>query len=275
MTEGQPAGREELALALRQLREATGLSARAAGRNVGFSQSKMSRIEGGRTLPNEPDVRELAKSYGASPAQVDELVALLRAVRARNRRLVINRDPAALQARIGKMEESARHAGTFQLGAVPGLLQTEEYIRAIFAGSPYTAEQVDQAVAGRLARQVAAAASTATRYTQILTEGAVTWRALPAAGMQAQTDRIIECMTWPSMTVGIIPAGRVVDVIPLHGFELYDETSALVGLHTALAVFEEEQDVAAYVALFRHLGELAVYGDEARELLRRVGRDWT
>jgi transcriptional regulator with XRE-family HTH domain len=275
VTEGQPVGREELGRELRQRREATGMSARAAARVVGFSQSKMSRIESGRTVPSEPDVQQLGEAYGATEAEIEALLNLVRAVQARNRRLVINRDPAALQQRIGKMEKSAKRAGTFQLGAVPGLLQTEEYIRAIFARSPYTASQVDEAVAGRIARQAAAAASTTTRYTQLLTESAVTWRALPTAGLRAQVDRIIECMDWPAMTVGIVPGGREVDVFPLHGFELYDETSVLVGLWTASAWFDEPQDVAAYVALFRHLETLAVYGDEARELLRRVSRDWT
>jgi transcriptional regulator with XRE-family HTH domain len=272
MTDGQPAGREELSRALRQLREASGLSAREVARRSDLNQSKLSRIEAGRTVPSPDDVRKIAAVYEASPAVVDDLLALLKAVRTTNRRLVINRDPAALQQRIAKMEKDAQHAATFQLGAVPGLLQTEEYIRAIFAGSSYTPAQNDQAVAARLARQAAAATST-TRYTQLLTESAITWRALPQEGMRAQVDRIVECMDWPTMNVGIIPSGRVVDVFPLHGFELYDETSVLVGLWTASAWFEEPQDVAAYVALFRHLETLAVYGDEARALLRRIAND--
>lgn len=276
MTDGPPAGREELSRALRQLRETAGLSGSEAARRAEMWQSKVSRIENGRVVPSEGDVVTLAGVYGASPAEVDALLALLRAVQATNRRLVINRDPAALQQRLAKMEKDAQRAVTFQLGAVPGLLQTEEYIRAIFAGSSYTPAQNDEAVAERLGRQAAAAAaSTTTRYTQLFTESAVTWRALPLAGMRAQVDRIIECMDWPAMTVGIIPAGREVDVFPLHGFDLYDETSVLVGLWTASAWFDEPQDVAAYVALFRHLETLAVYGDEARELLRRVSRDWT
>lgn len=276
MTDGPPAGRAELSRALRQLREPTGLTTREVAERTSqpkLSQSKVSRIESNRTIPSEDDVRELARVYDATPGVVDDLLVLLRAVRETNRRLVINRDPAALQQRIAKMEKDAQHAATFQLGAVPGLLQTEEYTRAIFAGSSYTPAQNDQAVAARLARQAAAATST-TRYTQLLTESAITWRALPAGGMRAQVDRIVECMDWPTMNVGIIPSGRVVDVFPLHGFELYDETSVLVGLWTASAWFEEPQDVAAYVALFKHLETLAVYGDEARELLMDVKQRW-
>lgn len=274
MTSGLPAGRAELAHALRQLRTTAGMSQAETGRRAGMPRSKLSRIESMIYLPSEHDLDALAAVYGASPAERDQLAGLLNAVRATNRRLVINRDPAALQARIGRIEKTCTHVATFQLGAVPGLLQTGDYMRAVYDPSPYSPQQTDEAIAGRLARQAAAATSTATRYTQIMTEGALTWQAVGPHVMTAQLDWISEAITWQSMSIGIIPAARPVDVFPLHGFDLYDDRSVMVGLWTASAMFDEPGDVAQYVSLFQRLQGLAVFGDDARGILARIADDY-
>lgn len=70
--------------------------------------------------------------------------------------------------------------------------------------------------------------------------------------------------------MGIVPFGRPARVFPLHSWDLFDQRAVIVGTTTATAILTEPQDVAAYVELTDALERLAVYGQEAREILARV-----
>src|SRR5947199_5399528 len=107
MTDRTTGGRDELASRLRSLFKASGMSTvRAAkeleDRGVPTSQSKVSRTINGRVAADPEFVAQLCMLLGASAYERDELVALAREIRKANRRLVLGRDQAAAQTRIGK-----------------------------------------------------------------------------------------------------------------------------------------------------------------------------
>jgi len=153
---------------------------------------------------------------------------------------------------------------------VPGLLQTETYMRALVAYRELPPAEVDKFVAARLARQERLG-DPDHRFTQITTEGALGWRAGSPADMAEQVDRIVAVSRLPSVRVGIIAWGTRAPVFPLHGWDLHDERAVIYGTADATAVLTEPRDVARYVTLTAAVERIAMWDNTARAMLARIG----
>ncbi|THC47317.1 helix-turn-helix transcriptional regulator [Streptomyces sp. A1499] len=153
---GDPAGSEEVADLFRAIgrmikaaRERAGMSQRELGQAVGYNEAQISSIERGRRTP-QPDflvtVDELLGCGG--------LLALLAedVERAKARRRV--RHPEWFRD-YAELEAQAVELCYFANQAVPGLFQTENYARAVFASRQpfFDEETIEQRVTARLARQ--------------------------------------------------------------------------------------------------------------------------
>src|SRR5690348_4965531 len=125
-------GRDELSRRLHDLRKAAGLSGIRAAELAETSQAKISRIETGRVVADPDFVDQLCRLYKVPAAERRELVAMAKDVQAGNRRLVLRRDTAGVQAQIGRIQKQSALVRTFSPSGLPGLLQTPAYIRAVF-----------------------------------------------------------------------------------------------------------------------------------------------
>src|ERR1035438_774867 len=125
------ARRRRLAAALRQMREARRLSCADAGKAVGWSESKISRIETGRVRTRQPDLECLLNLYEVTG---EERVALLTLGRQAAHRgwwhSYTDALPAWFEDYIG-LEDGAKSLLTYQNQLVHGLMQTEEYAAAV------------------------------------------------------------------------------------------------------------------------------------------------
>jgi transcriptional regulator with XRE-family HTH domain len=261
-----------LSRTLRELREAAKLSTRDVARLTGFSAAKISRVERGHNIPTEADVATLTRAYRA-PADVRaRLTTIARDIQSEHRPVVMARgrgQPSAFQERLQRIEATTEHLTTFTPTVVPGLLQTETYMRALVAYRELPAQEVDNFVAARLARQERLM-DPAHRLTLITTEGALGWRAGTPEDMVEQVERIIAVARLPSVRGGIIPWGTRAPVFPLHGWDLHDHRAVIYGTVEATAILTEPRDVARYVTLTDAVAQIAVWGDEARAELSRI-----
>ena len=268
-------GEDELSQTLRQLRAEAGLSGRQAADRVGFSQAKISRFESGLVVPTPEDAERLARAYHAPAHARRRVVSLATDMREEtvSSRVVLNRGAARFQQRVGRIEAASRQVATFHPAMIPGLLQTPDYARAVFSsGGSLPPKQVDDAVEARIERQSLLAAS-GRRFTQIVTEGALRWHASSPLTMIGQLDHLVEVSRLPEVHVGVIwrsPAS----VFPMHGFDLYDRRAVLIGTMTATALLTDQRDVAEYTALFVELERLAIFEDQARQVLNEVADDY-
>ncbi|MGH3802534.1 MAG: helix-turn-helix domain-containing protein, partial [Pseudonocardiaceae bacterium] len=230
---GRQFGGDELSRTLRQLREAANLSGLAAGKAAGFSQAKVSRIENGVNVPTPKDVATLAEVYGASAENRQRLAQLAEDMRAGSRRVVLNRGGVDFQDRIARIEQASEHVRTFASTVVPGLLQTEDYARAVFSSGTLSPAEIDAAVAGRMQRQRLLDADRH-RFTLLTTAGALSWCAGSPAVMAAQADRLAAPQP-ENVRVGIIPWGTPATVFPMHTWDIYDQRGVIVGLVSTTA----------------------------------------
>lgn len=179
-----------------------------------------------------------------------------------------------MQKRIGRIEASSRRIGTFAASIVPGLLQTEEYMRVVFAsGGDIAPAQQREAVLSRLERTTLLR-ETGRKFVFVLTEGPLRWTMGSPVSMAAQLDHIVECSLLPGVHVGVIASSTPVDVAPMHGFDVHDQRAAIVGIETATAFLTNPHDVAAYVKLFGDLEGLAAFGDQARAIISARAQDY-
>lgn len=279
----------ELAQLMRQLRvdRAVSGTALATALGVGFSQSKISRIEKGG---------DLAGGLTPTPMDAGRIAWQLRAPRQDRRRAIglalqLSQERVAhsplrialqsgsprVQQRIREREARSGHLATFHPAMVPAMLQTLGYRESIADSGPTPPDPALRAE--WLLERAAREAHRATRpATQVVTEGALCWGPAGAAAMIEQCEHIARLIgERPHWTIGVIPrivaAGAAIDYPP-NGFDLYDEDSVLVGTTAGNALVTDRATVDSHIARLARLRRLAVYGSAAREVLARVAREY-
>ncbi len=123
----------------------------------------------------------------------------------------------------------------------------------------------DKFVAARLARQ-RVLHDQGKRFTFVMTEGALRWRAGPGPMMAAQIEHIAAVSRLPNVRLGVVPwtAEAPPGVFPGHEIHIYDERLVIVGIETATANIQDPRDIAIYLRLFGAVESVAVFGDDAR-----------
>jgi len=141
---------------LRRLREARGVTREAAGATLSASSSKISRLELGRVASKERDVANLLTLYGITNAEEREtLLTLARQANApdwwQEYGDVL---PGWFETYLG-LEHAASVIRTYEPQLVPGLLQTEDYARAIMPlrHLHVSRDEIERRVALRMTRQ--------------------------------------------------------------------------------------------------------------------------
>jgi transcriptional regulator with XRE-family HTH domain len=129
--------RRRLGATLRRLREASGLSLHAVAEELGWSTSKVSRIESAKIAVTPADVRTLLGVLDASSDEVDTLVSLASEDRQpgwwRQYAEVL---PPWFEGYLSLESEAARLLA-YESEVVPGLLQTEQYAAEVLRQSAY------------------------------------------------------------------------------------------------------------------------------------------
>src|ERR1700761_4334630 len=189
---------------LRRLREAAGITRDNAGYHIRASGSKISRLELGRVSFKERDVTDLLELYGvADQSEREKLVQLTREANATPwYQKFQDGVPDWFHVFVG-LEEAAQLIRVYEVQFVPGLLQTEEYARAIILqGAPSLDEdEIERRVALRLGRQELLKRVNPPKYWVILDEAALR---RPIGGHSvhaAQLEHLIEMASEPNITL--------------------------------------------------------------------------
>ncbi|MGH3827844.1 MAG: helix-turn-helix domain-containing protein [Pseudonocardiaceae bacterium] len=275
MSTGRSSGRDELSRSLKDLREAAHMKQVPVAAAVGISQSGLSRIELGGLLPTPETVEALALLYGADPDTSARLVELATAIRPEHldSRIIMQRGVNHFQKRLGKIERSSALIRAYQPNIILGMLQTPSYAEVVFTSRGRTAPQAADGVAHRLARQ-AAFAELGREWVLIQTEGALDWCVRDAALMATQVDHIAAVSRLPNVRIGVIVRRTPASVLAPHGFHIFDNRAVQVGTKTATALIDSQEDIATYNALWGELERMAMWGDAARAVFKRITSEY-
>ncbi|MDG5806597.1 helix-turn-helix transcriptional regulator [Streptomyces ossamyceticus] len=128
---------------LKLWREAAGLTQAEFGAAIGYGEELVSSVERGRRIPRPEYLDQADEALGAS----GKIIAM-------KRDLAEVRYPKKVRD-VKRLEAAAVEICSYNNSVVDGLLQTEEYARAVFGSRrpPFKADELEQRVAARLARQ--------------------------------------------------------------------------------------------------------------------------
>jgi transcriptional regulator with XRE-family HTH domain len=265
--------RQELGSKLLALRKRAGLSGVSLAERLNTTQSRISRIETGRSIPSLDDVSAWAEATQASPAELQELASLVQqlATEATSWRILHRLGLTERQRQIGELEQEASAIRVFQPTMVPGLLQVADYARRVMEqGNPSSQADLAEAVAKRIERQTILYDQSKS-FEFLITEGALRWRPGPPELMKAQLDRLVSMASLPNIEVGVLSLGQeAVDAYlhPFVVFELADETLVTVETYSAELQVNEPQEVSVYQRTLERLRHSALWADEAIHIIR-------
>lgn len=280
MTNGQQTGtphaqRARLGGELRRLRRLAGLSGRDVARLIGVSQAHVSRVENGQAVPPLPQVSAWADVVRANDDTRALLAVLAEAAvnEVDSWRTRFDAGLPAMQQNVHEIEAAAGTLCYFQPSIVPGLLQTAEYARRVFEITDVRGwGDHAAAVAARLERQQILY-QPGKHFEFLLTEAALRLRIGPPHVIRGQVDHVASLMSLDTVEVGLIPLDADARVIPWSGFNLYDDIAdgqafVTIELPHAWLTVSDPDDVAIYRQQLAGIREAAIFGEDARRLLR-------
>ena len=268
---------------LRRLREAKGITLEEAGHKIRASHSKMSRLELGRVGFKDRDVADLLTEYDVLDEQErDMLRALARQANAQGWWHVYSDILATwFEAYVG-LEEAASTVRAYEVQFVPGLLQTEDYARAVtmlgYADAP--AEEIERRVSLRIARQRLLKVEDPLQLWAVVDE-AVLKRPLGGPGvMRGQIEHLIEVTAMRNVTLQVIPfnsgghaaAGGPFSILRFAEPDLPDVVY-LEQLTSALYL-DKREDVDHYLAVMERLCLEAEPAASTAEVLSKVLKEF-
>ncbi|GGZ21624.1 transcriptional regulator [Streptomyces inusitatus] len=281
--------RLHLGTELRQLRLAAELRANQVVRRLLWSPSKLTRLETGENASVEPsDVIALCDMYGADADKRALLTAYAAVTKTKKDWWQTDEYRPAIsptfKAYLG-LEETAASMHKYEAEYVPGLLQTEEYVRGlhqqVLKGN--AAEGIEKWVAVRMARQeVLRRAELPLRFTAVINEAVLLRQTASPAVMRAQLEHIAEvASSLPSVRVQVIPfkSGAHVGMDGAFTLLRFRESEAmkpivyLEGLVDAQVV-RSTADVTRYDEAFTELQADALGPKESLSMIREAIKEY-
>jgi transcriptional regulator with XRE-family HTH domain len=262
---------------LRRLRKSAGMSGSILAGRLSISQSHLSRVELGEAVATAELVDKWTRETGASPADREAATGLAMAVAAEfvSWREALVSGLAKLQRDALAAEAAAATRIAYVPALIPGLMQTAEYATHLVAADNPDHDDVAEAVAVRMQRQVILY-SRAKTLRWVIGEAGLRWRVGPPEVMAAQLDRLAALAVEPHLDVRVLPFERTAPVWHDHGFTILadrtDGESDLVNLEllTGTINITDPKEVAPYRAAYERLADLALRGAEAMPLIHQV-----
>jgi transcriptional regulator with XRE-family HTH domain len=260
--------RRQLGRTLRKLREAAGLSQEDAGRPLRFSTSKLSRIEQGY-IPGYNDFLALLDRYGIIASDYGEYVRMFDYAKEKGWWHAFGLSDRGFVS----VEAEASRIRTYQLGFVPGLMQTEAYMRETFAAArEFEGRDLEAQVQVRLHRQLRLTEEPVLELHAIVDESAL--RRDPCD--RAQLLRLLDVSDLPNVTFQVIPQavgshdGLYSNFIVAGFPERSEPDLAYLEYGFGSLQIEKEAEVRGASLMFEHLADLALDDGDSRALIERM-----
>jgi len=267
-----------LAAELRSLRASSGLTRDEVVERTGINVATMYRIEHARVRPQTRTLRTLLDLYGVERDQQGELVALLRDARERGWLHAYQSElPEQYMTFIG-FEGEARSSWNYESLFVPGLLQTEDYSRAVITGTlPFASrEEVERRVEVRMERREVLRNENPLELWGIVDEAALRRQVGGHTIMRAQLRQLLEATELSNVTLQVIPfdAGAHAGMADSFVFLQFAEEAIpdVVSVETMAGelFLEAESDIRRYKLVFEHLRAVAASPDASRSLIASI-----
>jgi transcriptional regulator with XRE-family HTH domain len=266
--------RQALGIRLGEIRKDADPTGRGLSLLCGWHESKVSRIEHGRTAPSPDDIRLWCQHCGAAGETAD-LLASLRSVEdmfVEWRRMERTGLKRAQQA-VLPLWERTRIFRAYSSWLIPGAVQTAAYttaaLRAI-AARRNLPDDTDEAAAVR-ADRLRLLREGDHRFLIVIEESVLRTVIGGPDVMAGQLGHLITVASLPSVSLSIIPMGIGRDVMwPAEDFWIFDTAQVNVELISGWLTLTQPREIAMYGKAFSDLTDLGVRGAQARALITKA-----
>ena len=277
----EPTARQmRLAVELRRLRDAAGLAAREGAALLGVSSAQISQIEAALAGVSEKRLRRLAANYAATDEEfIDALVAMA-TDRTRGWWEEYRGSLPTQFLDLAELEHHASYRWDVDFLHIPGLLQTEDYARALFSyvNPEFPKSEVESWVEHRMKRRIIIERPDPIPYETVIHEAALRIRVADQTVARAQLTRVLELSEADHVTVRVIP-------FDLNGFGGAGSAMVYAGgavpqLDTVVrdgpngpVFIDSEAQLNRYRTLFRRVEAVSLEPERSRDFIHGLAKE--
>jgi transcriptional regulator with XRE-family HTH domain len=285
VTIGPTVRRRRLGSELRRLREAQSIKLEEVAEKLGLAPSTLSRIETGKAPTRSAYLTTMLDIYGVDdPVQKRMLVDMAREGHRKGWWAVWEDAlPTGFGIYVG-LEAEAASLRVYEAQVVHGLLQTEEYARAVMTTvrRRQSPAEIDRLVKLRMKRQEALSKPDPLELWIILDEAVIRRAMGPPDLMKRQLAHLIEASQWPNVTLQVLefssgfhPALNGPFAIIEFPERFDPDVVYSEGVVGQAYVEEREKEVKAQVEAFDLLRATALPPADSAELIRILSTQCT
>jgi transcriptional regulator with XRE-family HTH domain len=264
---------------LRRLRTDMGLSREQAAEAIRASEWKIHRLENGQVGFKDRDIVDLLRRYGVTDP--DDIADFLEFAREANApgwwQHYSDLLPRWFRAYVD-LESTASLIRTYEGQFIPGLLQTDDYMRAVIHGAllDESGEEVGRRVRLRMARQVLLTREHPPRLWGVVDEAALR---RPVGGhevMRGQLERLIAATKLPNVILQILPFASgahpaMVGAFSILRFADGDLPDVVYVEHLTNALYlDGRDDVNQYLHVMDQISMSAAPPDKTMDILHKI-----
>jgi transcriptional regulator with XRE-family HTH domain len=270
--------RRQLGQELRKLREAAGTTIDQVAERLSCSASKISRIETGQSGVSSREVRDILAAYQVEGDQAEALVEMAREAKQRGWWQLYG--TVLTSAYVG-LEAAAAELRSFEPLVIPGLLQTEEYARAmVLAGWPHwSTEEVEQRIRVRIKRQSLVYQDDPLQLSVVLDEAALRRPVGGVEVMRRQLDKLVTAADLPNITIQVLPLaagahGGMDGAFTILLFEEQANQNLVFAANGAGGLFlEKDDEIDRYASIFTGLQSDALSPSKSIEMIAALAKE--
>ena len=277
---GPLARRRELGGLLRALRSRAGLTIEQVAESLLCSPSKVSRMETGFRSGTLRDIRDLCDLYQVHDSSRREYLMELAREGKRQGWWQSHDLPFGFSTYVG-LEADSVSIRSYNSMLVPGLVQTEDYARAVLMinlSQGYTSDWVEEQLAVRLRRQLILSQDFPPQIHAVIDEAALHRTIGSTAVMKAQLNHMIELSRLPNIVIQVIPYGAGAYAALDSSFAILEFPAPMHRIVYAEGIFgfiylERPHDVERCQLAFRDTQEIALSAYESIGLIIQMSAE--
>ncbi|HEY3733217.1 MAG TPA: helix-turn-helix transcriptional regulator [Streptosporangiaceae bacterium] len=269
-----------LASELKHLREGAGLTGDQVAEEMGWSGAKVYRIEGDKVRVLVRDVTRLLRLYEIDGPHREAVLELARQARMKDWwHQYSGAIPEWFQFYVG-LEAAASAMHGYDAELVTGLLQTEDYARAIMSTAPErAAEDAERQMAVRMERRKRLTAADPLELWEVVNEAVVRREVGGSEVMRGQLRHLLEMSALGNVTVQVLAYDAGAHTA-MHGSftvmqfpEQVDPDVVYLEAQTGALYLEKTEDVRRYSLMFDYLRAQALSPEASRDLMTRLANE--
>ncbi|MFI2761699.1 helix-turn-helix domain-containing protein [Streptomyces echinatus] len=280
-TKREPTARQlRLAVELRRLREAAGLSSREAAAMLGVNSVQISQIEAGTSGVSEQRLRRMAGNYACPDNELIDALAAVASDRTQGWWEEYRGRLPTPFLDLPELEHHATYRWDVEFLHVPGLLQTAGYARRLFSyvNPEFSGSDVDLWVEHRMKRRVIIERAEPVPYEAVIHEAALRIRVGDRPTARGQLNRVLELSESDHVTVRVIPFD--LDDFGGAGSAMVYAGGPVPKLDTVVrdgpngpVYIDAEAQLSRYRTLFRRVEAASLEPGRSRDFIHRLAKE--